>query len=732
MVDTYTKNYDSYLNHNESLLNNRVEPNNAVSYLLGGVSSEEITAEQLPPGIFTAAHLDLELRGWTHDLTFSATDHDTVVWGAGTITLSGGATFSITASNTGNMTAITYIYLDTNVSITALQTTTTAATAVGGGKILIAVAEDVAAGRNATFVIFGGEALGGSGKLMTASDIAANTITANEIYANTITASEISTGVYNLIDENFPSDENLVAYWSLDEGAGLVANDVSGNGYTGDLEAGMVAGDWVAGIAGTCLDFDGSEYVNCGTITNPTTGDFSVGAWVKTSDTGALKMIVSNKDADGNAMYDLRANVSNHAHFTTWNAANNSTGVEGTSDICDGNWHHVMGVRYGTLHQIYVDGVLENTTDSTVRDTTGADRCVIGMYGDLASYGVTGQIDEVRVYSTVITAKEVSALYKNPQGTTGAVIPVGRLISGTIYSKQITMAVVEGAGDSFIAFQKTDFGQDTTQGIIMGFDDSVAANPFKFELTGGAIFIGSGDAIFKADANGICLGDATFADAPFSVDMDGNIVATRISLATEKYFTDMINWSSIDGYVTDGVGVRGEITPSGATLYMLTGDELNDYAFIHQREYYADFVETGKRITVEWILNRHSDLDDAEVYLILSYEVGADITGTVEHIGFRITDRSIYSTSADGTTQETQDTTSDVPDGVSSEWLRMRAVFVPGTDVKFYVDGVLKTTHSTKIPGVINNTFKLKQRVKTTTTAAKYIHTNRVLIEKEY
>lgn len=42
-------------------------------------------------------------------------------------------------------------------------------------------------------------------------------------------------------------------------------------------------------------------------------------------------------------------------------------------------------------------------------------------------------------------------------------------------------------------------------------------------------FIGSGDNVFKADENGIYLGNATFADAPFRVDMQGNLYA---SLAT--------------------------------------------------------------------------------------------------------------------------------------------------------------------------------------------------------
>ena len=42
--------------------------------------------------------------------------------------------------------------------------------------------------------------------------------------------------------------------------------------------------------------------------------------------------------------------------------------------------------------------------------------------------------------------------------------------------------------------------------------------------------VGAGAKAFKADESGIWLGGNKFEDAPFSVDMDGNIVATTLSL----------------------------------------------------------------------------------------------------------------------------------------------------------------------------------------------------------
>lgn len=81
-------------------------------------------------------------------------DLDTVAWGTGVFTTSGGTSYTISAGNTGNMSARTYIYLDTAVSTTAYQVTTTATTAVGAGKVLIGTAINGTA--EATFEIFGG------------------------------------------------------------------------------------------------------------------------------------------------------------------------------------------------------------------------------------------------------------------------------------------------------------------------------------------------------------------------------------------------------------------------------------------------------------------------------------------------------------------------------------------------------------------------------------------------
>jgi hypothetical protein len=129
-----------------------------------------------------ASGSDFSVLHWQETMVFSATDYNKVAWSSGTITLSDGKTFSINAGNTGNITALTYIYFDKVASTTYLQATTTAATAIGANKILIAVASPNADTLSkATFQAYGGS----GGQLITVDSIAANSASVNEFVSNT-------------------------------------------------------------------------------------------------------------------------------------------------------------------------------------------------------------------------------------------------------------------------------------------------------------------------------------------------------------------------------------------------------------------------------------------------------------------------------------------------------------------------------------------------------------------
>lgn len=139
-----------------------------------------------------------DIAWWSTNLVRTATDYNTISWSTWSINLKDWTTYSISPSgSTGNMTSITYIYIDVSVSTTALQITTTASTAVWANKILVAVCKPVTDTAGKAIVQPFGTVW--TDIFITADNIAANTITANEIdtnyvYAGTINADNITSG----------------------------------------------------------------------------------------------------------------------------------------------------------------------------------------------------------------------------------------------------------------------------------------------------------------------------------------------------------------------------------------------------------------------------------------------------------------------------------------------------------------------------------------------------------
>lgn len=72
-------------------------------------------------------------------------------------------------------------------------------------------------------------------------------------------------------------------------------------------------------------------------------------------------------------------------------------------------------------------------------------------------------------------------------------------------------------------------------GLVRWWDiGSVTADKINykdFRINKGEMIIGQGNTVFKADSNGIYLGDAVYADAPFRVDMSGNFYATSAQIS---------------------------------------------------------------------------------------------------------------------------------------------------------------------------------------------------------
>lgn len=83
-----------------------------------------------------------------------------------------------------------------------------------------------------------------------------------------------------------------------------------------------------------------------------------------------------------------------------------------------------------------------------------------------------------------------------------------------------------------------------------------------FAINKGEMTIGSGDNVFKADSNGIYLGNKEYGSAPFRVDMSGNLYAENVNLSGEINATS----GTIGGFTITPTQMYGGIIKTGQAV----------------------------------------------------------------------------------------------------------------------------------------------------------------------
>ena len=134
------------------------------------------------------------------------------------------------------------------------------------------------------------------------------------------------------------------------------------------------------------------------------TNDFTVEAWIKTTDTGNLYLFYNGMATStgsglmGLAINNSTANKLNLRVYPTTSGIDES--VTSTTSVNDGVWHHVAMVRDGNTMRLFVDGT-EEGTPNVINGSLG-DAVAAQQIGTLDSLGFdyTGLIDEFRVSDT--------------------------------------------------------------------------------------------------------------------------------------------------------------------------------------------------------------------------------------------------------------------------------------------------------------------------------------------
>lgn len=206
---------------------------------------------------------------------------------------------------------------------------------------------------------------------------------------------------------------SLAAHFDLDADGTDVANRVV-NASPARIEG---SAERVDGKLGKALKFDGSNYVTANNVGDFDRSDrFTTSAWIQLATTDASTVLSKIDEGNNFRGYDVileGAKVA--AHFVDhW--PDKAFKVVAESAISLNEWHHIVVVYDGSGQSsgvsIYVDGKVQKltaTTDNKVSGSLKTDKPFhIGRRQNSANF--KGLIDDVRVFSTALSADDVVAL----------------------------------------------------------------------------------------------------------------------------------------------------------------------------------------------------------------------------------------------------------------------------------------------------------------------------------
>jgi hypothetical protein len=275
-------------------------------------------------------------------------------------------------------------------------------------------------------------------------------------------------------------NDGLVGYWKLDEGTGTAATDSSGYGNSGTLVSGP---SWLLGAASlpsmsftdpAGLSFDGvDDHVDFTYSGMPAANAAqTISLWVKATAAATTQNFFGLFGPSSGVQLGIRQ-VSSVWSLVAWK---NGGTVLASSPAAAylGAWHHIVYTFDGTTHKLYIDGGTPVT--STVSPQTAAvNQVTMGSSGG-SFETFAGSLDEVRVYTRVLTPAEVYALYLTGQPSTSAA-------TQTLTGSPVVL------GDLVIASGKLAIG---TNNLTVGGNWWNYGGAFTTGASGGVTFNGSG------------------------------------------------------------------------------------------------------------------------------------------------------------------------------------------------------------------------------------------------
>lgn len=216
---------------------------------------------------------------------------------------------------------------------------------------------------------------------------------------------------------NLTANADLVGEWLFNEGSGKVAEDTSENGNNGDIND----AEWIVeGKYGSALNFDGkssSVVIDHSDIITPVNAA-TVTVWVNPRNfTNAISSVLSK--GGNHKDFDLQVEAGGVMKWYVSSAPTNYN-VSAKTIIPFDQWTFVSATYEASKEiSIYINGKLEGTTAMAEERDPSTEPLRIGI-SFWANRFWDGYIDEVRIFDTVLSEKEIEEVMETEMAVAAA------------------------------------------------------------------------------------------------------------------------------------------------------------------------------------------------------------------------------------------------------------------------------------------------------------------------
>lgn len=210
-------------------------------------------------------------------------------------------------------------------------------------------------------------------------------------------------------------NQSPAVYYRLEESAGTVAVDSSGNGHNSNFVNSANISMAQTGAHDNSYNFSSTGQLRPSPVIDLSVngGRWTVSTWVKfplPADSKS-KVLVGAQQYNNHVLFD-----SNHllGRYYYWGGGFSSSGFD--ADTLSAGWHHIAAVSDGSNMTYYVDGALVGSTSGTVGNGATNQHGIYAIGNAGAGTTPIHDMDEVAIFTTDLTAAQIREQYAKVAG----------------------------------------------------------------------------------------------------------------------------------------------------------------------------------------------------------------------------------------------------------------------------------------------------------------------------